>query len=558
MQVPVSWPLTERSRRRILLETVGVYIAAGWVLLQAIDLVGPEIGLPDGSVRLALLLLLIGLIPVVLFGWTRARGAPSPALPARVDSAPTRRRLTVMPFRPLRADPDTDFLAYSLPDAIACSLSSLKSLTVRGSIAPNVDLDVVAAQAGVDLVLTGTLLSANGQLRVNTQLIELPDRTIIDSSSTQLALDDLFAIQDSIVRNVVRSLELKLEPEEQQRLERDLPTSASAYELYLRANQVAQQSNQWEPAIDLYLRCIQLDPTFAPAWARLGRGYRLLAKYAVPESAFGKTIQQSEDAFKRALELSPNLTLTHSLYAQLEVDLGKATEATVRLLRLLKEQGEDVDLYAGLVQSLRFCGLLEESVQAHLRARELDPGALTSVAHSYFMLGDYQSALAESRSTDIGYMPGLALAHLGLTNQAVAALTERAAVARGRVLPYVEGLLALLRGDRDRAYLKSLEALGREGHFSYDTLDAEARFYMARQLAYIGPPKEALVELQRVVTDGYVCLRMLDRDPWLESVRALTGFSALREQCSHLLIDARQRFDQAGGLESSTRAVQAA
>src|SRR5579871_5800407 len=72
-------------------------------------------------------------------------------------------RLIVLPFRMLRPDPETDFLAFSLPDAVTTSLSGLKSLVVRSSLmasryaAGNLDLKTIATEADVDLVLTGTL-----------------------------------------------------------------------------------------------------------------------------------------------------------------------------------------------------------------------------------------------------------------------------------------------------------------------------------------------------------------------------------------------------------------
>ena len=91
-------------------------------------------------------------------------------------------RLVVLPFRVLRPDPETDFLAFSLPDAIATSLSGIGSLVVRSSAtaarfageAP--DLKALAAEADVDRVVMGTLLRAGDQLRATAQLVEAPGR----------------------------------------------------------------------------------------------------------------------------------------------------------------------------------------------------------------------------------------------------------------------------------------------------------------------------------------------------------------------------------------------
>src|SRR5215472_8542576 len=86
------------------------------------------------------------------------------------------RSLIVLPFRILRPDPATDFLAFSLPEALTTSLSALKSVVVRSSLAASRfaegmhDLKTIAAEAHVDLIVTGTLLSTGDEIRVTAQL----------------------------------------------------------------------------------------------------------------------------------------------------------------------------------------------------------------------------------------------------------------------------------------------------------------------------------------------------------------------------------------------------
>src|SRR5262249_51520050 len=88
--------------------------------------------------------------------------------PADEPAKPT--RLIVLPFRMLRPDPDTEFLAFSLPDAITSSLSGLESLVVRSSLAAAryaegdpPDPKTVAADHDVEMIVTGSLLRANDQ-----------------------------------------------------------------------------------------------------------------------------------------------------------------------------------------------------------------------------------------------------------------------------------------------------------------------------------------------------------------------------------------------------------
>ena len=64
-------------------------------------------------------------------------------------------------------------------------------------------------------------------------------------------------------------------------------------------------------------------PAFAPAWARLGRCHRVIAKFVTPANEVAASLAEAEAALTRALSLDPQLSLAHSLYAQLEVDLGR-------------------------------------------------------------------------------------------------------------------------------------------------------------------------------------------------------------------------------------------
>jgi serine/threonine protein kinase len=152
-------------------------------------------------------------------------------------------RLIVLPFRLARQDDEIAFLATSLPEVITASLSSLESLIVRSSASAlalardPLDLGRLAREADVDTVLTGTLFRAGDQVRVSTQLVEVPAGTVVRSHTAQASMGDLFQLQDLLARDTVESLALPLSRREQRMLASDVPASATSYELYLRANQ---------------------------------------------------------------------------------------------------------------------------------------------------------------------------------------------------------------------------------------------------------------------------------------------------------------------------------
>jgi DNA-binding winged helix-turn-helix (wHTH) protein len=238
-------------------------------------------------------------------------------------------RLIVLPFRVLREDPDTDFLAFSLPDALTLSLSGLTSLVVRSSMAAarfggaaDADPKTIAAEADVDVIVTGALLRAGDQVRVTSQLTEASTGTLLWSATAQAPVGDLFQVQDELARRIVESLKLPLTRQDQRLMQGDVPSSAKAYDYYLRGNRLSQDSKQWAVARDLYLRSVEEDPQYAPAWARLGRIHHVMAKYLPTGATSG--LDLAEQAFRKALELNPDLPLTHKLYAQLDVERGMA------------------------------------------------------------------------------------------------------------------------------------------------------------------------------------------------------------------------------------------
>jgi len=454
-------------------------------------------------------------------------------------------RLVVLPFRVLRPDPDTDFLAFSLPDAITTSLAQLDSLVVRSSLtaarfaeaAP--DLERIASEAQVDAILTGTLLRAGPKLQVRTELVEVPGGAVACSQTAQVALGDVLALQDELVERIVESLAVPLTAREHRALHRDAPASAHAYELYLRANRLALESSQWQVARDLYRRCLEEDPRYAPAWARLGRALRLLSKFHDPADA-ERNLEEARQALQKALELSPGLSLAHNYMAQYEVEAGRPIDALRRLLERARTARADAELAAGLVHVCRYCGLLEASLAADRLARRLDPGVRTSVSYTHFMLGDHPAAIAADID-DARWVTRYARVELDPPELAIAELRrlehDPAVVVRETAIFQI----AVLQQDRAacRAAIDRILATGFR--------DPEGWFFQARALSRVGERTAALDLLERVVVGGFFCLPRFESDRWLDPLRQDARFAALMEHAAEQCAEARRVMRETGG-----------
>jgi serine/threonine protein kinase len=462
--------------------------------------------------------------------------------------AKTMVRLIVLPFRMLRPDPEVDWLPFSLADAITSSLSGLETLVVRSSLAAAryanqaLDLKQIAAEAEVDAVVTGTLLSSGDRLRVSAQLIEAPSGTVLRSETVEAAHAGVFQLQDDLTRRIVETLKVPLSPRDRRALDRDVPADPEAYEFYLRANKLATDPQNWTVARELYLQAVERDASYAPAWARLGRIHRVLAKYGfAPDTA--DEMGRAERAFQRALELNPDLSIAHSLYTALEVEAGRAEASMVRLLERLRVRSDDSDLLTGLVLACRYCGLFEASISAHEEARRLDPSVRSSVAHSFYLLGDYQRAIA----TDVeepAYVTFMSLMHLGRADEA-RALSDQA-IARAHN-PHLTRVVELVRAILTRDPALAGEAAHRAETLGTAFEDPEGFYYWGISLAASGNKAYALDLLSRAVAGGFAGDRAMVVEPWLDSVRGDPAFIRLLRAAEEQRRKAEAAFTSAGG-----------
>ncbi|HTM47993.1 MAG TPA: winged helix-turn-helix domain-containing protein [Bryobacteraceae bacterium] len=446
---------------------------------------------------------------------TPAAGEPQPI-----------RSLIVLPFRMLRSDPGTDFLAYSLPEALTTSLSVLKSVVVRSSLAASrfaagtQDMKTIAAEAHVELIVTGTLLSTGDEIRVTAQLTEAATGTLMCSHSTQTSIGHVFRLQDELTERIVEALALQLTSREQRILRHDVPAHPKAYEYYLRGNQFSQDSKQWGAARDLYLRCVSADPCYAPAWARLGRIHHVMAKYLT--TGAGEGLKQAEAALRQALDLNPDLAIAHKFYAQLEVDLGRAGDAMARLLPRA-QAAADPEIFAALVSPLRYCGLLEASAAAYARAVALEPAIRTSIVHTWFLQRDHQR-VASTRLEDNPYIVALSLAEVGRGKDAAAALRVLEDKIKTRMRDFIMAARTLIEGDA----ADSISAVRRVVDSAFS--DPEGLLYLTRHLAHLNQVDAALELFERVVAGGIFCYPAMLVDPWLDPIRERPEFVTLLER----------------------------
>jgi len=291
-------------------------------------------------------------------------------------------------------------------------------------------------------------------------------------------------------------------------------------------------------ARDLCLLCVAGDPGFAPAWAWLGRCCRLIDKFSRPSAV---NLELAQAALRRSLAIDPDCACGHHFYTQLQADLGQARDAVVRLVRRLSRHPREAETFSGLVQVLRFCGLLDESVEAHRNAMALDPTAVTSVAHTHFLRGEYEATIETYSGRKGYYLDAAAWAALGDTLRANRLLRDR--LEDPQLSPLMSGLMSSLLALTERRNQESAAIIAA----TEVVHEPEILFYLARHLAQAGEAAAAVRLLRRALAEGFTASRTVLSDPWFAAVRGQAESDAMLEEMEAVEAENRQAFTGAGG-----------
>ncbi len=491
------------------------------------------------------------------------RAAGAAAADGAAVRAHTVRRVLVLPFRLLRPDPEVEFLSQALPEAVVGTLAGRPGVVVRslrtverGPAGEEPDLESLAARAQADAVVAGSLQRAGDRLRVACRLVLAGRGDVVWSDTLDAGIHDLFGVQDEIAARVARALLPPPGPPEPPRegsrpappqgpVTRATPAAArpaspAAYEAFLRANQLAFNTSQLRRASDLYRAALAEDPGYAPAWARLGRVLRVMAKYGhvEPTAAY----REAEAAFRRALALDPESSAAHNLFTYCEIEeLGQARSALTRLLTRARARPDDPELFAGLVTALRFGGLLDASLEADRRARALDPGIRTSVTYTHLARRDFERAL-RYEDQDVPWVRFYALPQLGRAAEALELLREAEPLATTGVQRTMLGTIRAGLEGRGQDVERGLEALRASGFH-----DPEGLYLAGRHAALVRRDALALATLEHAVERGFSVPQALAADPWLDALRPEPRFQRLLEAALEGRRAARAAYREAGG-----------
>jgi adenylate cyclase len=423
----------ELKRRKVYRVAVA-YIVVAWVLTQVATQVFPFFEVPNWTVRLVVIVLVLGFPIATILAWAyditpsgikRTEDiAPGPreTAPKAFAAAATsvlekshraavpeeRPSIAILPFSNMSGDPEQDYFSDGITEDLITDLSKVSGLFVvaRHSAfaykARPIKAQQIGQELGVAFMLEGSVRKAGSQVRVTAQLINSKNGGHVWAERFDRELTDIFAIQDEITHAIVEQLKVKLLPQEKESIGQAPTDNVEAYTYYLRGRQFQHRYSKsyYELARRMFVKATELDPRYARAYAgiadcdsflflqyHIGSGIEnILAntekalaldnRLAEPHASRGfalsieKRFQESTAEFEQAIALDRNSFEAHYLYGRVSFVQGNLEHAAGLFERAAEINPDDYQSLILLIQIYRSLGRDKEKESAARRGVE--------------------------------------------------------------------------------------------------------------------------------------------------------------------------------------------
>ena len=385
------------------------------------------------TATVALLVLAVG--GAALYYFTRAHLSNTATGNETINS------IAVLPFANAAQDPNAEYLSDGITESLINRLSQLSGLKVMssGSVfrykGKQQDAQKVGTELNVRVVLTGSVKQIGEQLIINVSLDDAKDNHRIWGEQYVRKFADVLAVQSEIAQEVSSSLRLKLTRGDEQQLARRYTKNVEAYQLYLKGRYHLAKLTppEIQTSISYFQQAIDLDPSYALAYAGLADAYRSFAlvgempandffpkakaaaqkaieiddTLAEAHAELGFTIfwydwdwNAAENQLKRALDLNPNSADPHLFYAHLLSNTGRHAEGLAEVKRARELDPLDMRIYGLEAQFLVHAGKPDEALAFLRKTLEGNPNnwfAHMFASSAYIEKGMFFEAIAEAR-----------------------------------------------------------------------------------------------------------------------------------------------------------------
>ena len=476
-------------------------------------------------------------VALIFAGWKVAQwqNKPAAAPPGEVGRI---RSLAVLPLDNISGDPEEEFFADSMTEALITDLSKISALKVisRPSVMRYKNTKKspmsIARELKVDALLLGSVVRVADKVRITGQLIHAGTEDNLWSDTFSGDLTDILTLQAEVAQSIAAGIEVTLTPDEESLLANAPPVNAKAHEAYMRGLHSLQRKTRagWDKAIEFFDEAINEDPEFALAHAGLARAYiGLTTTHLAPK----ETMPFARDAATKALLLDENSAEAHAVLGTVKLTYDwDWVGAEVEFKRALELNLNSASAHLGYAEYLAAMLRPDESL-AHLeKAEALDPVSIVQsdiYGLALFMGRRYDLTIEFCRRairTDPDFWAphawlGLALSMDGRYAEAIEELKESR---RLNDIPLVAASL----GD---VFARSGDAQSAWDIIDHLDEEAKTRYVCPYEVGviYVGLSEqdEAFGRLDQACDDRSDCIPWLQADERLDPIRPDPRFDAL-------------------------------
>ncbi|MBI4512831.1 MAG: tetratricopeptide repeat protein [Gemmatimonadetes bacterium] len=579
--------LAELKRRRVYRVTC-VYAIVGWLIVQVVNAVFPNLHLPPWTATFVVVLVLLGFPIALVLAWAFEitpegvrrteplspeaaalavrRGVPVPwsvmlagmvmmsiAVLGVLNVGGWRQRLfgpgeikslAVLPLENHSPDPAQEYFSDGMTEALITELSRISALRVvsRTSVmqykgTPK-SMRTIADELDVDAVVEGSVLREGERVRITAQLIHARADRHLWAEEYVRDLQDILGLQREVARTIANEIQVKLTPVDRARFAATArPVNPEAYDAYLKGRYHWNKRTKQDllTAARYFFQAIEKDPNSALGYAGLADCMMMCGWHGFMEHRMA--FAQGKGAALKALDIDSTVAEAHTSLAYaafyLDWDWAAAEREFRRAIELNPHYPGAHHWYADFLSAM---GRHEEAIPEAVRARELDPlssSVGSAVGWALYLGRRYDEAIEEYRKI-VGAHPnfvpghfflGLAYEARGLFPQAIGEFQMAISLSDSSVA-YLAALAHTyaVAGDRARA-ASLLEQMKR-----LSTQHYVSGYWIAEIHAALGEIDEAFEWLERASEEPSSWMVYLRVDPRLDPLRSDPRFDALLEK----------------------------
>jgi serine/threonine-protein kinase len=367
----------------------------------------------------------------------------------RVAAGPARhpgcRSLAVLPLQNLSMDPQQEYFADGMTDALITNLAKISALRVisrttamyyKGS---RKTLPEVAKELNVDAIVEGSVLRSGNRVRISAQLIQAASDEHVWAESYERNMRDVLSLQSELARAIAREIRTSLTAQEQRRLASTRTVNPEAYDAYLagRVHWYRHTRQELDTALGYFRLALERDPNDALALVGIGSvwGMRAHTGLVLPREGWPKAKEVAlkvlelddslaeahellastlawhewdwaagEREYRRAIELNPNCASARCFYSFFLHAMRRQQEATLQIERALELDPYNGFFHMVLGTQLLNLGRPDEALSELHRAKVLEPDnpfVRSNLSHAFARKGDYEQARSEAKKSFI-------------------------------------------------------------------------------------------------------------------------------------------------------------